>query len=401
MPLWDDCKDLLNPNNVRKPSCYRRLKAFSKDFPFENRIVSIDLDCVIVGNIDDILLRQEDFICLKGTARKTAYNGGLWSLKVGSRPQVWEQFNPKTSPNLIKSNDIIGSDQGWISYVLGKNESVYSIEDGVYCFRTDLNGKLKLSDNAKIIMFQGGKDPWDIDIKKKYYWVNQHYKLDNEIFDPEISKFPQLNCITFLWGDGLYNADYVNRLFNGIDRHLSYPHKNICFTNIPKGIRKGIEIKPLTNEWMYKNLKKMIQYDPENGLSGRVLSFDLDNVIVGSLDKFAENRNDFVICEGVYKKRKGKCAGNFMAFDAGYGKYIWEELIKDYEYYKEITGGSERFLYDKLIRKMSFWPEGIVSYKQHVLKDKVKNWDKVSIIWHHGKMKPHEVKDKIVVDNWK
>jgi hypothetical protein len=409
IPLWDDCKDLINPSERHnKPSCYRRLKAFSEDTPFEDRIISIDLDCVIIGNIDDIINRTEDFICLKGTARNTPYNGGLWSLKVGSRPQVWEKFDPNLSPKLAKDAGYIGSDQGWISYVLGNKEKTFSDKDGVYCFREDFFKKKRkeLPDNSKIVMFQGGHDPWEEDIMKKYPWVRKHYRLSTESINgfPLKLKSPKskpINCITFYWGPGPYDAEYVNKLFNMVDRHLSVPHKNICFTNIPEGIREGIEIRPLHNEWMKGNLKKTIQFDPANNFEGRVFSFDLDNVIVGSLDVFAKFTDEFIIQEAIAEKRKGMCAGNFMAFEGGYGKNIWEELNKNYKKYEEETNGSERFFYDRLIKKMKFWPPGyIVSYKKDVKLRKVRNWDKVRIIWFHGAPKPHEIQTKRIINAW-
>lgn len=182
IPLWDDCKDLPPVDQKRaKPSCYRRLKAFAKDAPFDDRMVSIDLDCVILGNIDHILSRPEDFICLQGTARRTPYNGGLWSLKVGTRYQVWETFDASKSPQLSKNAGFIGSDQGWLSYILGPKEKTYSIKDGVYCFVRDFvkPDKVQLPDNAKMVMFQGNFDPWDVAIQEKYPWVQQHYQITN------------------------------------------------------------------------------------------------------------------------------------------------------------------------------------------------------------------------------
>lgn len=406
IPLWDDCKDLKNPSKKEgKPSCYRRLKAFSKDIPFEDRIISIDLDCVIVGNIDSILTRQEDFICLKGTARNTSYNGGLWSLKVGARPQVWESFDPNTCIELTTNAGLIGSDQGWVSYVLGGNEKTFSEADGVYCFRNYFknNGKKDLPANAKIIMFQGGTDPWDDDIIRRYPWVSEYYRSDTYSKPSCIMKqnLP-INCITFYWGPGPYSAEYVNILFNMIDRHLSIPHKNICFTNIPDGIRDGIEIRPLHTEWMLGNLKKAIQFDPDNNFQGKVLSFDLDNVIIGSLDMFAEFNDEFMIQEAISAKRKGLCAGNFMAFHGGYGKDLWEELNNNYDKYAEETNGSERFLFDRLIKKMKFWPKNyIVSYKKSVKPGKVRDFSNVRILFFHGAPKPHEVHTKLIINNWK
>jgi hypothetical protein len=187
-----------------------------------------------------------------------------------------------------------------------------------------------------------------------------------------------------------------------VDRHLSVPHKNICFTNIPEGIREGIEIRPLHNEWMKGNLKKAIQFDPANNFEGRVLSFDLDNIIVGSLDMFAEYEDEFIIQEAIHPKRKGMCAGNFMGFQGGYGKDIWEEINKNYNKYEKETNGSERFLYDRLIKRMKFWPKNyIVSYKIEVEPGKVSNWRDVRIVWYHGKGKPHEIDTWLTRNNWK
>ena len=46
------------------------------------------------------------------------------------------------------------------------------------------------------------------------------------------------------WGKA-YGPEYVNRLRKGVNRHLSYSHRFICFTDDPTGIEEGIEIFPL------------------------------------------------------------------------------------------------------------------------------------------------------------
>ena len=46
------------------------------------------------------------------------------------------------------------------------------------------------------------------------------------------------------WGKA-YGPEYVNRLRNGVARHLSYPHRFICFTDDAEGIDPGIEVFPL------------------------------------------------------------------------------------------------------------------------------------------------------------
>jgi hypothetical protein len=212
----------------------------------------------------------------------------------------------------------------------------------------------------------------------------------------------EINCITFLWGNYPYNSVYVNRLFNMIDRHLTIPHRNICFTNTPNGIDKRINIIPLHSEWMYKNLKKAIQFDQSNPIDGRILSFDLDNVIISNIDHYAREKSKFIICEAVSQKRKGKSGGNFMAFNSNSMNYIWDELTTNYDYYEKKTQGYERFLFDLLIEEMDFWPKGeIISYRHQFKQGKFEDLSKVKMIWCHGNPQLHEMTDSIVKDNWK
>ncbi len=408
VPIWDDLKEY--------GMCYRRLKLFSKEMKevIGNRFVSMDLDCVITGDITELFDNDYDFMMWQPRTKNTPYCGSMFMMKAGVRDFVWEEFNEK---DLVWLNDrggwvagkanrwahkkaydagyIVGSDQAYISYKLYPKEKVWTKKDGVYNF----NNIDELPEDAKIVFFPGKHDPTHENLYPENMWITEHYPLAERFNRPSTKP---INCITFYWGPGPYFPDYVNKLFNMIDKHLSLPHRNICFTNIPEGIREGIEIRPLHNEWMKGNLKKAIQFDPANNFEGRVFSFDLDNVIVGSLDVFAKFTDDFIIQEAIAEKRKGMNAGNFMAFNGGYGKDIWEELNNNYKKYEEETNGSERFLYDRLIKKMKFWPKGyVVSYKAHVKTRKVKNWDKVRLLWFHGNPKPHEITTNRIRNNWK
>jgi len=220
-----------------------------------------------------------------------------------------------------------------------------------------------------------------------------------------------INCVTFYWNDGHdcpFSADYVNRLFNSVDRNMTAPHRNICFTDLPDGIREGIEIRPLvTRDWL-RNLKKLVQFDPANGFEGRVLSFDLDNVIVGSLDLFARYSGQFAVCGEVSPSRKGKPGGNFLGFPAGFGaKSIWQKVFDNYSYYKKETNGFERYLFDLLInrKKMGFWndmyPGSIASYKVHIRKGAMTDFSNLRMVWCHGKPNPHEIQDGWIRKHWR
>jgi len=180
VPLWPDFSDVPNPNGRHNPSCYRRLKLFAPDAAsiVGERVVVMDLDTVIVGDLTDLFSRQEDFVIWgQSDYPKTQwYNGSLWMLKTGTRPRVWTEFDPKTSPTLAAKAGKKGSDQGWFGYVLGPNEATWNTQDGVYSYRVHLSRLgWKLPANAKVVCFHGKVDPWHYDAQQ-HPWVRSNWQ---------------------------------------------------------------------------------------------------------------------------------------------------------------------------------------------------------------------------------
>jgi hypothetical protein len=176
--LWPDLGQLTNPHGAHQPSCYRRLKAFSEEARnwFGDRFVSVDLDCVIVGDMTPLWNRTEDFIIWSGeTDRRVWCNGSMWMMTAGARRRVWDTFNPKRSPYEAKRAGFFGSDQGWIAHCLGRKEATWTIKDGVYSFRVHLKaGKVPLPDDARVVFFHGKYDPWH-SMPQRLPWVKEHY----------------------------------------------------------------------------------------------------------------------------------------------------------------------------------------------------------------------------------
>lgn len=417
-------KDVKTPEKQHLPSSYRRLWLFSEEAKcLGDRILQLDIDVLIVKDLAPLFTISDDFVGwrpmsearlkIKAVDGAHRIGGGTWLLRTGTNTHIWDDFSPEITTK-IKKIGWRGSDQAWLSYNFAKTCAVFPDEMGIYHSQDGAKEWDKLPENARLVHFNGKIKPWHVEAKNRKWFhdfINpfpveesskQVEEFSKQIKTQQKKNHSKLSCATFLWGNKPYNADYVNRLFNSIDRNLSHPHKNICFTNNPEGIREGIEIKPLTTEGLKGNLKKLEQFNPNNGLEGRILSFDLDNVIIGSLDEFAENNSKFIICEAINKNRKGKNGGNVMAFNAGYGNYIWEKVHEKYNFYKRKSKGMERFLFDKLIKTMDFWPKGkVVSYRHNIKTGKVKDLSKVAIISCHGKPNPADIKDKIIVDNWK
>lgn len=179
IPMWPDYAEIPSPHGGANPSCYRRLKAFSREMGsvIGERFVSMDLDVVITANIDHVLQRKEDFIIWGDPQRTTRYNGSMWMMNAGARACIWEEFEPTLTPRLTLQRGFQGSDQAWISMRL-PNEAEFTKKDGVYSWRTDFQdyGRHVLHKNACIVFFPGSTDPWSQKALQESPWVADHYR---------------------------------------------------------------------------------------------------------------------------------------------------------------------------------------------------------------------------------
>ena len=183
VPLWDDYAHIPNPSFRGGPSCYRRLKVFSRDIGkvLGERFVCLDLDMLITGDLRPLLNRTEDFIAWKNPNPMWPYNGSMFMLTAGSRPEVWESFDPETSPSISHSANCKGSDQGWMSYVLGPSEATWGTQDGVWSYQDQILRRRgvtlaeRLPSGAKVVAFHGAIDPWHR-VAKRTPWIREHYR---------------------------------------------------------------------------------------------------------------------------------------------------------------------------------------------------------------------------------
>jgi hypothetical protein len=191
VPLDGRFADLPNPSCRGGPSCYRRLRLFAREAAaiFGDRIVSLDLDTVIVADMAPIWDRPEPILLWRDPLfHNVRYNGSMIILDAGAAPQVWERFDPASSIGEAKAAGLFGSDQAIISHILGPDVPTVGREEGVYSFRlmddpklrprayTDLPTKHDLPGNARIIFFHGGAKPWDENVRSAYPWVAEHWK---------------------------------------------------------------------------------------------------------------------------------------------------------------------------------------------------------------------------------
>jgi hypothetical protein len=170
LPLWPDLAEL--------GGCYRRLKMFDPGMGLlGDRFVALDLDAVIVGSLDPLFDRSEDFVINAHAGKmppQQLYNGSMVLMDRGARPQVWREFDPQQTPQKLRNDHrIVGTDQAWIRTILGDREARFTSADGVYDVRHSPGISRRLPDNARIVFFSGPRDP-ETEFNK-VPWIREHW----------------------------------------------------------------------------------------------------------------------------------------------------------------------------------------------------------------------------------
>ncbi len=166
IPLWPEGREL--------GACWCRLKAFSPEMAslIGPRFVWIDLDSIVVGPLDPLFDRPDPFLLYRSdSVPGTPYNGSLVMMDAGARAEVWSSFDPARSPALAHDAGFLGSDQSWIAYVLGRNEPVWTRDDGVLHFSLDCVPDLP--DHGRIVFFPGVFKPHMPKVREHAAWIGR------------------------------------------------------------------------------------------------------------------------------------------------------------------------------------------------------------------------------------
>jgi len=135
-----------------------------------SRLLFLDLDLVLLGDMTALVQRAEDFIIWRdplatreGYRQTHCYNSSVMLMNAGARPQLWTQFDLSRSPETVRRSRLVGSDQAWIGMVLGPNAAVFTQTDGVYGYKHDLNKGRDLPSNAVLVSCHGRPKPWELE----------------------------------------------------------------------------------------------------------------------------------------------------------------------------------------------------------------------------------------------
>ncbi len=158
--------------------CFARLRLFDPEYQkwigADDRIVCMDLDLVVTGPLDDILDRKADFSIVQGinTTNPCPYNGSMWMIKAGYRPDVWSDFSLDAASRIPRH--AFPDDQGWFWEKIPEDYAgVFSPVGGVYGFKKKgwPSGD-GLPANARVVAFPGWRDPSKF---QHLPWVLEHW----------------------------------------------------------------------------------------------------------------------------------------------------------------------------------------------------------------------------------
>jgi hypothetical protein len=185
-PIWSDHATMRNASGRHLPSCYRRLKIFSSDqlaglgIGIGDKVVSMDLDTVVVQNIDDLFVRDDEYVgwAVPGTRHPKVYNGSMFMFVAGMFDWMWEKFDPLTSPQRAAEAGFFGSDQAYMTMQLLKQACAgdWTASDGVLSYVRDVRANMCLPSHARIVMFHGQAKPWHADVMQKSPWITRYWR---------------------------------------------------------------------------------------------------------------------------------------------------------------------------------------------------------------------------------
>lgn len=191
----------------------------------------------------------------------------------------------------------------------------------------------------------------------------------------------EVACIK--WGEK-YSSDYVNRLFNSVERNLTIAHDFVCYTDNPKGVL--CQTKPLPDGlrgWW----NKLYLFS----LNKNILFFDLDCVITGELDTLAKYHG-FAICKDPWSKGYNSSVMKIKPNMA----YVWNQFLNVRP--EDKMHGDQDWL-NYCVKDARLFEDGLCkSYKAHVQKDGL---GKARVVYFHGLPKQCQVKDQFVLECWR
>jgi hypothetical protein len=232
-----------------------------------------------------------------------------------------------------------------------------------------------------------------------------------------------IDCACVIHGDG-YTWDYVDRLYSMLSRHISVGVKLHVYTEAERFVPAPY-IKHELENWNISGPKKSWWYKLQifNSMHyrGPLLYFDLDTVIIKNIDWIWQLplNHLWAVRDFKYLWRPTYTGINssVLWFDTAKFEYLWQtfkaqDFLKtitryhgDQDYINETIPPGDRRLFDQTRLKSWRWEcldGGYEFTKKRHFKPNTGTIvpESTSILIFHGKPKPNEVLDPIIIQNW-
>jgi hypothetical protein len=212
-----------------------------------------------------------------------------------------------------------------------------------------------------------------------------------------------LNVVCVKVGDK-YDNEYVYNLQKAVKNYLSIPYEFYCITDSPLEGVNCIPAPTRVKGWW----TKIYLFARNNGLKGKILYLDIDQVIIGPLDKFIPF-DDFMMLQDFENSAVGN--SSVLLFEKKKYEYLWDNLTADDM--DRYPGDQDYIFYNT---KPTFYPKHWVrSWKWHIhrggiinvryegtelkgeYRDEPPRLTGVSIICFHGTTKPHQIEGMLPI----
>lgn len=239
---------------------------------------------------------------------------------------------------------------------------------------------------------------------------------------PAISSGP-IDCACLIHGTA-YEWKYVEHLYNMLNRHLTAGARLHVYTESHRPVPAHM-IKHELQDWGISEPKrswwyKMQLFNPEHH-NGPLLYFDLDTVIVNNIDWICNLPSNFFwsVRDFKYLWRSSDCKVNssVMWWNTGRFDMVWHSFQRqnlkkmmskyhgDQDYINDAVGHADRRFFDVNQVKSWRWQclDGGYNFNKKFYKypGKGTNFDPpTSVLIFHGKPKPGDLTDPVIVQHW-
>lgn len=229
------------------------------------------------------------------------------------------------------------------------------------------------------------------------------YDLVSGQLDKDPHRFVHVICVNV----GIkYTADYVYKLKAMVDRYLTTPHSFTVFTDRPS-LYENIRAKKAPVDapgWWSKIglFKPDLDIPTEKGRDELVLYFDLDTVIVGNINHFADKKG-FHMIDKERCLTKNLLMGSVTSFASGVMSWEPNTMVKIWTRFG--TNAMDKYKGDQdYITAVAFDDVttyetlDVVSYKASECQEGYPAG--TCVVAFHGVPRPHQVKGGWVEEKW-